>query len=907
MTGRGGGWGDRVYRGALYLYPRAFRARFGPGLVELFRARRSEARHEGWAGRLRFWGETVVDLMRAVPDAWRQAWAARESNENPWEVVMDGVRQDLGFAVRTLSRSPGFTALAVLTLAVGIGSTSAIFGVVNSVLLRPLPYGDPDRVVTLWSSWRGFEKTWLSESEAQAYSSMTDSFEGVAVWGGTNVNFSSPDNPERVSGALATHDLDEVLGFEMAAGRFFTEEEGLEAEVGPAESIVISHEAWLRRYGADPATVGRRVEVNGRAREIVGVLPEGFRLPTDFGTATVSDVYFPMALPREVPSSFSQGGGSHFLFGAARLKPGVTVEAARADVGRVVDRLRAEFGAYPPERAFEPIVLAAQDDIVGSLRPAVLALLGTVVFVLLIACANVANLHLARARARTSELAVRAALGAERRRIVRQLLTESAVLAGVGGTLGLGLAWAGVEIFRRLDPGTLPRVGDVRIDAAVVAFSVAATVGTVILFGVGPAFQAVGPGLRHRMGGRSGSGTSRWQGALVAFEMALAVVLVVGAGLMVRTFDHLTTIDAGFDGSRVLSLAVSLPTTTYTTPEEMLTFHREALRAMGELPGVEAVSAARILPLASQIGDWGVSLEGYEPAPGLPMNGDWQIAAPGYFEVMGIPLVRGRTLEPGDDERGGMVVVVNEAFARHFWPDGSDPVGRRMAMNTGADEPTWMTIVGVVGDVTHNGLTAEIKRKFYVPLGQWNAASGGGRPNSMRYVARTAGNPATAAAPIRSLIRSMDPTLAVAEVRTVADIKAAAVSQPRFTVVLMGAFSLVAVLLAVIGIYGVVSYGVTRRVREIGVRMALGAQGHTVVGLLLRRGAAMVVAGLLAGTVAAVLLSRFLSSLLYEVRPTDPATYVTVVAGFAAVAAAATWIPARRAARIDPVRALKAE
>jgi predicted permease len=494
---------------------------------------------------------------------------------------------------------------------------------------------------------------------------------------------------------------------------------------------------------------------------------------------------------------------------------------------------------------------------------------------------------------------------------VRQLLTESGVLAVLGGGAGLFLAWSGIGLFRRLDPGTLPRVSEVTIDGSVVTFSIVVTLATVLLFGVLPALRAGGRDLRDRMGGRGDSAVrrSRWQGSLVAAEIALAVVLVVGAGLLVRTFDRLTAIDPGFDGSNVISAAVSLPTTTYTTPEEMLAFHREAILTIEALPGVEQAAGARLLPLASQIGDWGLMLEAYDPPDGHPMNGDWQFAAPGYFEVMGIPVVRGRGIEAGDDENGALVVVVNEAFVRHFWPGGEDPIGRRMAMNTGADEPAWATIVGVVGDVTHNGLTAEIKRKFYIPLGQWNAASNN-QPTSMRYVAQASGGAASARAltgPIREAIRSLDPTLAVAEVQTVGEIKSSAVSLPRFTAVLMGVFSLIAVVLAVIGIYGVVSYGVSQRIREIGVRMALGAPRESVVRLMLAKGLAMILVGLAVGTGAAFLLSGFLGALLYEVPPTDPATYVGVVLGFGAVALAATWWPSRRAARIDPARTLRSD
>lgn len=813
---------------------------------------------------------------------------------------MDGLRQDLGFALRSLVRAPGFTLVAIGTLAIGIGSNAAVFGVVDSVLLEPLPYGEPDEVVTIWSQWTGFPKTWVSQAEYRTYVTETRSFEDVAAWGETSVSFTDPERPERVSAVVTTENLVDVLGIEMTLGRYFTTDEAMRSDSLPALSIVVSHETWVRRWDADPTIIGRGVEVNGRLREVIGVLPAGFRLPTEFGVTDPAGVYFPQYIPRTEVTEYPEGGGSHGDFVVARLRTGVTVDDARADVEATIARV----GNYPPERAFRPLLYRAEDDVFGEIRPALMALLATVGFVLLIACANVANLLLARSDDRRGELAVRAALGAGRRRLVAQLLVESLVLATLGGLAGLALAFGSIDLFKALNPGNLPRVDAVTLDAGVLAFVAAISLGTAVLFGVLPALRSTRAGLADRMErrGARGAGRGGWQGSLVATETALAVVLVVGAGLMARTFTALTSIEPGFDGDRTVTMALSLPTTRYPDPAAATAFYREILTEIEQLPGVRAAGAVRSLPLAAQIGDWGLDVQGYDESVNPRANGDWQIAAPGYFETIGIPMVGGRSFDWNDTEESGPVAVVNEAFVRRYWPN-VEPLGRTFVMGGSA---TPVTVVGVAGDVRHNGLTAEIKAKFYIPLAQWGTVTGG-IPTSMRLVVAAEGDPEELIAPVRAVVRGRDASLAVAEVRTVEDVLGGAVAQPRFMVVLMGLFSAIALLLAVVGVYGVVAYGVGRRTQEIGVRMALGAVEDDVVSLMVRKGAAMTALGLAAGAVLALVLSRYLESLLYGVAPTDPATFAAVLTGFAVVAMVATWVPSRRAARVDPIRALKAD
>jgi putative ABC transport system permease protein len=899
---------EGFYRLLLRAYPKRFRDRYGTELLEVFRAQRREPEYQGSRGTLRFWRDMGWDWLSTLLAARRSATVTTAIERDrlemtkiaKGEVVMDGLKRDLGFAVRSLARSPGFALIAVLTLSVGIGSNAAVFGVVNSVLLEPLPYGEPDEVITIWSSWDGFPKSWVSRAEYRAYVNRMRSVEDLAFWNETDVSFTDPANPERVAAVGVTANLVDVLGIEMTAGRFFTEAEAIRTDSLPAEVIVISHEAWVRRWSSNPAVVGTSADMNGRMREIIGVMPPGFRMPTQFATTDVADVYFPLYVTRDPNTDFPEGGGSHGWYVAGRLSPGATVEGARAEIEDVIRQVHTEFDAYPAELRFRPLLFSAAEDVFGSIRPALVALFAAVGFVLLIACANVANLMLARSDDRADELAVRAALGAGRKRLVAQLLVESTVLAVVGGIGGVLLAVGGVELFKALNPGNLPRIDAVTLDGTVLGFAAVVTIGTSVLFGALPALRVTGHGLVDRMGRRSerGIGRSGWQGSLVAVELALAVVLVVGAGLMARTFGELTAIEPGFDGENTITLAVSLPTTRYPDGDAAVRFYREALLQVEEIPGVRSVGAIRSLPLAAQIGDWGLDVEGYDESVNPRASGDWQIVAPGYFETIGIPMVDGRSIDWSDDSESLPVAVVNEAFVRSYWPD-QEPLGRTFVMSG-----TTVTVVGVAGDVRHNGLVAEIKEKFYIPVAQWSAVTRG-IPTSMRIVARAEGDPNLLVAPIRSVVRGLDPSLALAEVRTVDDVLQAAVAQPRFMVVLMGAFSAIALVLAMVGVYGVISYGVGRRTQEIGVRMALGAMQDQVVGLMVRKGAAMIVVGLTVGLGLAFLMSRYLESLLYGVSATDPTTFGLVTVGFGAVAWLATWIPSRRAARIDPIRALK--
>ncbi len=815
---------------------------------------------------------------------------------------MDLLKQDLSFAARGLVRSPGFTLIAVLTLALGIGSNAAMFSVVEGVLLSPLPYDEPDRLVTIWSQWPDTERRWVSDAEYRTYLTQAGSLEDLAIWNEVDVTFTDPSNAERVSAANASSNLMEVLGVAMARGRFFTDAEAMHADTASSNVVVVSHDAWQRRWSGDAGVIGSRVEINGRMREVVGVLPEGFRLPTEFGVPDGIDVYFPRWILREPVTAYPEMGGSHFSFLVGRLRAGASPADLQRDVDGAIGRVHAEFGSYPAEYGFRPLVLSVSDDLFRDVQPALLALFATVGFVLLIACANVANLMLARSEARESELSIRAALGAGRRRLIAQLCVESLLLAMIGGVAGLGLALVGIDAFQALSPDSLPRIDSIGLDTEVLAFTLFVAVGTAFFVGVTPAVRATA-GSSARSGTRTlgGRRQSRWQAALVSAQTALALVLAVGAGLMARTLQEMTAIDPGFHGRGVLTAAVSLPTSRYPDALESAAFWREAARQLEEIPGVRSAAVVRALPLTGAMGDWGLDLEGYDENENPRANGDWQIATPGYLETLGIPLLQGRDLSWSDDAAAPLAVLVNEALVRRYWP-GDEALGKRIRVSGG----DWGSVVGVVGDVRHTNRTDDIMPKFYVSPSQWGLATGG-NPTALRIVAAGAGAPADLVEPVRSVVRRLDPSLAVAEVQSVDEIVAASVAQPRLMAVLMTVFGLIAFILAVVGVYGVVAYTVGRRRREIGVRMALGAVQDQVVGLMLRRGAVMIGVGLAVGTVLALGLSRTVESLLYGVEPTDPLTFMAVLLGFSAVALLATWLPSRQAARVDPVRVLKAD
>jgi putative ABC transport system permease protein len=601
--------------------------------------------------------------------------------------------------------------------------------------------------------------------------------------------------------------------------------------------------------------------------------------------------------------------GSHGLYAAARLKPGATVRQAADELHGIAVAMTEE-GLYPRQMQFDTVVLSLTDEVVGNVRRAIWLLFGAVAFLLLIACANVANLLLARAEGRQREIAVRAALGASRLRVMRQLLTESLVLTSIATTVGLALAFVGVRFVGWWNPANVPRVADVTVNLRVLLFTAGVAVVTSLAFSLAPAVRALRVDLTDSLkdgaqGASSGGGRQRYRHALVVIEMALAVVLLVGAGLMLRSLWALQRVQLGFDPSRVLTMRLSLPATSYQTAEQVVDFYTRLLDRVRAIPNVRTAGAVRALPLGSTIGDFGLRVEGFTPTPGTGAKGDWQIASSGYLEAIGERVIRGRAITPDDKTDTMLVALINEEMARRYWA-GRDPIGGRFQIGGGAQNRPFITVVGIVADVRHNGITEAVKEKFYVPHTQWHK-SVGNAIRSMTLVMKTQGDPQALANPVRQTIRELDPNLPVAAVRTMDEVVAATLSAPRFTGMLLGVFAALALALSAIGIYGVLSYVVSRRTREIGIRVAIGAGRGQVLRLVLGSGVGLALVGIAFGLAAAASLSRVMTTLLHDVRPGDPATYAAVAAALTLVAIVASLIPAWRATRVDPVKALKAE
>jgi putative ABC transport system permease protein len=814
--------------------------------------------------------------------------------------LVETLWQDLRCGARTLGRSPGFAAIAVLTLAIGIGANAAIFSVVNAVLLRPLPWNEPDRAVMIWSKWVAFDKTWVATGEVVDYRKRSQTLEQVAAWGDGQVNLTGDGEPERVSAGYVTSNLFATLGVNPLLGRSFTAQEDLPK--GP-NLVVLGYGLWNRRFAADPSIVGRSILVSGRPFEVIGVMPAGFVLPTDYGNPEPTQLWMPLQMD---PASTDHG--SHGLYAAGRLKPGFTVAQA-ADELRGIARAMTTEGLYPVQMQFDTVTLSLTDEVVGSVRRSILLLSGAVAFLLLIACANVANLLLARAEARQREMAVRTALGAGRLRMLRQLLTESLVLTTASAIAGLGLAYAGVRLVAWWNPASIPRVSGATLDLRVLLFTAAVALVTSVAFSLAPALRALRVDLTDSLkdggqGSSSGGARQRFRSSLVVVEMALAVVLLVGAGLMLRSLWALQRVPLGFEPAGVLTMHVSLPSSTYPQPEQVVSFFQRLLDEVRQLPGVQRAGAARLLPLGSTIGDFGLMVDGYQPAPGTGAKGDWQIVTDGYLEAIGERVVRGRTITPADTSDSMLVALINEEMARRYW-NGRDPIAGRFKIGANPKRP-WVTVVGIVADVRHNGITDQIKEKFYVPHTQWHKSIG--NPiRGMSLVVKTASSPIALVGPVRQQIRQLDPDLPVAQVRTMEDIVGATMSTSRFTGFLLGAFACMALTLSAIGIYGVLSYLVSRRTREIGIRVAIGADRAHVLSLVLRSGLSLAFAGVAVGLAAAAVSTRLMGTLLHDVSPLDPATFAVVGIVLGVVAALASLVPAWRATRVDPVVALKAE
>jgi len=810
---------------------------------------------------------------------------------------------DLRLAVRLLLKQPGFTLVATATLALGIGANTAIFGIVNAVMLKPLPYEEPDRVVMLWSHWINWSRTWVSEPELTDYRQQPRSLEHVA--GFTSAAFNLTGNlagggePERIRAAQVQADLFAALGARPLLGRVFTADED---RPGHDHVALLGEALWRARFGSSPSVVGSAIELDGTPCTILGVLPASFRLPTEYATRSIAQVWVPLALGPPDPND----RGNHGLNALGRLTPGVTLSQAQAEIDTITREFRRTYAnAYDAE--FGLTLVPATAEVYGEIQPALLALVGAVGAVLLIACANVANLLLARSDARQKEIAIRAALGASRARLVAQLMVESVVLSALGGGAGIALAWLLTHGLVSADPLRIPRVADVTIDARALGFTALLSLSTGLLFGLTPALHAAGGSLQPvlKEGGRDARVTSGWlRRVLVAAQIAASVALVAAAALLARSFARLQQVDAGFKAAHVLTARTSLPSTRYRDgAATSLAFRNIAARLL-EIPGVQAAGGVSGLPLASTRGDWGIAIEGRPIDPRRQPAADWQVVTPGYFAAMGIQITRGRAFADADTIDAPGVIVINETMARTFWP-GEDPIGRRMRMGGGGP----LTVVGVVRDVHHLGLDRDARAEMYRPVDQFRFGS---RPNaegisSLTWAVRVEGDPTAATTFVRQAIQRVDPGLGLSDVATMERVVSDSTSDRRLGLALFALLGGLALTLAAIGVYGVVAYSVSRRTHEIGVRMAIGARPFDVRRMVLSEGFRMAGIGVAAGMALAAAGGRAIRGLLFQVSATDPLTFVSVAAVLLAVAAAASYVPARRATRVDPIIALRGE
>ncbi|MFL5581906.1 MAG: ABC transporter permease [Gemmatimonadaceae bacterium] len=809
---------------------------------------------------------------------------------------MDTFFRDIRYSLRRLQKTPGFTLVVVLTLALGIGANTAIFSVVNAVLLRPLPYREPEKLVTIFHLYPGLNNLEASVS-APAYREYRDrakSFESVAVETGMAANLTGTGEPERVPASRVSGQYFKVMGVQPQLGRALLVEED---EPGKNQVVVISDGLWKRVFGADPRIVGKKIQLNARDFEIVGVMPHGFR---GFFNRD-ADVWTPLALE---PDNFTRWG-NEFLNVVARTKPGVTTGQAQSEMRAFAEQLKRDRPDQWPD-SWTLKITSLEQLATGRIRPALLVLLGAVGFVLLIACANVANLLLARAAARMKEIAIRSALGADRGRLVRQLLTESVLLALAGALVGTGLAYWTVKAIVALTPN-LPRADEIGVNPTVMLFTLVVAVVTGLLFGLAPALQTSRTDLQStlREGGRTGAAELAGRGlrrALVVAETALALTLLVGAGLLIKSVARLQGVDPGFKPERLLTFTLALPRARYASDTAQIQYFDRVLPAVAAVPGVRGVGATSVLPFG---GNWTTStftLEGHavtekEPNPW----GDMRVINADFFKTMGVRVVEGRAFTDADGPGAMKVAVVDEEFVRRY-SKGRSAVGRRISFRNvpGDTVPEWRTIVGVVRHTMHEGLDAEPRLQWYLPYRQF------GRPN-LTLAVRTSGEPLAMTRAVREAVRSVDRDMPLADVKAMEDRLEQSLGQRRLSMFLLGGYAAVALLLASVGLYGVMSYSVTQRQREIGVRMALGARRGSVLGLVLRQGMGLVVLGVGLGLLAAFGLSRLLASQLYSVKPTDPGTFALVALTLSAVAFVALLLPALRATRVDPVVVLREE
>jgi putative ABC transport system permease protein len=831
--------------------------------------------------------------MIAPPDEGAQSISSITKTERSMKGTsrMQTLWQDLRYGARMLLKQPGFTLIAVLTLALGIGANAAIFTVVNSVLLRPLPFREPERLVMIRETkLPQFPEFSVSPGNFLGWKNQNTVFERLVAFTGVTLNLVGASDPEQLRGMKVTDGFFAMLGVQPQVGREFLPEED---QPGRNNVVILSHGLWQRRFAGEPKILNQTLLLSGQSYTVIGVMPATFR----FGGPDL-DLWTPMAFT----SQQAQNHGGHFLAAIGQLKPGVTVEQARTEMLAIAGRLAAQHPAA--NTGWSVKLMPLLEFAVRSIKPALLVLLGAVAFVLLIACANVANLLLARAAGRQKEIAIRTALGAGRARIVRQLLTESALLALVGGAVGWLLAKWGMDLLLKLAPQDLPRMSDVSLDGRALAFTAAITLLTGVIFGLVPAVHASKPNLNETMkdAGRGSTEGGRRQlvrSTLVVLEVASALVLLVGAGLLAKSFWRLQKVDPGFDPDNALTVSVALPRSKYPEENRQVAFFQQLLEKVKAFPGVQAAGASNSMPLG---GDFVLAfiVQGRPPLPpGAGQSTNFYAVSADYFKAMGIPLRRGRLFTERDTNDSPHVAIINETMAQKMFPD-EDPIGKRITFNTRQNNPDWYEIVGIVGDVKQYGLDQATTMQTYEPHTQQTYPA-------MTLVVRTAGDPTDFTAAIRNAVLQLDQEQPISNVRTLAQFLSTSFAQQQFSMLLLGVFAAVALVLAAVGIYGVLSYAVAQRTHEIGIRMALGAGQREVLKLVVGHGMLLTLLGVAAGLAAAFALTRLMKTLLFGVSANDPMTFSLIALLLLIVALLACWIPARRATKVDPMIALRFE
>ena len=826
----------------------------------------------------------------------------RRGSENPIELGTEGkinvfadLRQDLRYGLRTLAKNPAFTSIAIVALALGIGANSAIFSVVDAVLLRPLPFKKPEQLVMLWenATHLGFPKNTPSPANFLDWQKQAGAFTGMAAMVERSFNLTGVGEPERLDGRRVSANLFDLLGVRAVLGRTFVPDDDRPG----SHVVLLSYSLWQRRFGSDPSVIGRALALNDQSYTVIGIMPRFVQLP---GFANRNDqLWVPIAFPPEEAAQ----RGNHFLEVIARMKPGITLKQAQAEMETIAARLAQQYPDY--NTRLGAVVVPLHEEVVGDIKPALLVLLGAVGFVLLIACANVANLLLARAAVRQKEIALRLALGASRSRLMRQFLTESVLLAVFGAGLGLLLALGGIRILKTFIPATISQVQTINIDARVLIFTGLVAILTGIGFGLAPALQAshlnlndtLKEGGRDAGGGRKGN---RLRDLLVIGEVAVSFVLLIGAGLLINSFFHLRNLEPGFRADHLLTMKVDLSEVKYPDRERRAAFFDEVIRRVRALPGVQSAAVAGNLPLTYNGDSMNISVEGVpDPPPDQRPDVIFRAIGPGYFGTMGISIIRGRDFTDQDKADSKNVVVISEKTAQHFW-HGQDPIGRRLKPGSSTSNTPWREVIGIVRDVRQNDFIAAPKMQMYFTYRQLKDLA----PNAL--VIRTSIEPLSLAASARDAIWSVDKDQTVADIDTMEHIVAEAVARQRFSMLLLGLFATLALLLASVGIYGVMTYSVAQRTHEIGIRIALGARRADVLQMTIKQGLRLVGAGMILGLAAAFILTRVLESLLFGISATDPVTFFGISLVLLAVAILASYLPALRATKVDPIIALRA-